>query len=58
MRMRVWSVGVLWNGAFKGEALRRFHIVEVGGHRAVGVFLDDKIDEATGVWLDGRGEVS
>ena len=45
----VWGVGVFGNGAFEGEALRRLHVMEVGGHGAVGVFFDDEINEAAGV---------
>ena len=44
MGVVVGVVGVFGDGAFEGEALRGFHVVEVGGHGAVGVFLNDEVN--------------
>lgn len=39
--------GVFGDGTFEFETLRWFHVVEVGRHGAVGVFLDHEVDVAS-----------
>ena len=41
--------GVFGDRAFEVETLRRFHRVDMLGHRAVRVALNDKVDVAAGI---------
>lgn len=50
MVVLVGGPGVLWEGAFEVEALAGSHVVEVLGHWAVGVALDEEVEVAACFW--------
>ena len=50
MGVFVGSPGVFGDGAFDVEGVAGFKRVDVLGHGAVGVFFDDEIEEAAGVY--------
>ena len=44
--MLVWRPWIFWNRALEVKILTRLHLVKMGGHGSVGVFLYKKIQES------------